>query len=315
MARNQQYYLGINNPSAAIALNTSHFIVADDEDNLLRIYARNVTTQPLQTIALTALFPQHMTDGDDQEIDLEGAAQIDDTLFWIGSHSTSRKGQSRPARQRLLALSLAQDEHGYYQAHPVGSIFTTLLDALAQDDRFAPYQLQHARTIQSKSIGGLNIEGLSATPDKTLLIGFRNPLRGGYLKKDRLQKGRALLVELLNPFAVLYGQPALFADPIELDLHGLGIRDISWYKKQKYLIVAGPYHDNVATEDWPREKNRLYRWSKKSGKLKRLKKIDLHDLNIETAIFYPGQEHTVQLLSDDGQLGSTQGFRSVTVGF
>ncbi|NOT85306.1 MAG: DUF3616 domain-containing protein [Methylococcaceae bacterium] len=307
------YYTGHCNPSAAVALDKEHFIVADDEDNQLRIYAKTSPSQPLQTLALADIFSGDIEDGEDLEIDLEGAAEIDGTYFWIGSHSTSRKGQERPARQRLLALTLTVGDQGQFIAHPAGQIVTTLLAALAADARFKPYHFKQARSIQSKSIGGLNIEGLSATPAKSLLIGFRNPLQGGKIKQDRLINGKALVIELLNPFAVIKGQAALFADPIELDLQGLSIRDICWRKNQKYLIVAGPYHDNLPNKKQPREKTQLYSWSTKSGKLKQLKQIDLEDLNIETAIFYPGQPDSVQLLSDDGQLEYSQGFRSVTV--
>jgi hypothetical protein len=310
----QKYnYTGINNPSAAVALDKAHFIVADDEDNRLRIYAKTLSPHQLQTIALADVFAGDILEGEDCEIDLEGATEIDGTFFWIGSHSTSRKGKNRPARQRLLALTLTADAQGQYMARPVGQIVTHLLEALEQDERFKAYHFKQARTLLSKGIGGLNIEGLSATPDKSLLIGFRNPLQGGSIEHGRLIAGKAILVELRNPFAVINGEAPVFADPVELDLHGLSIRDISWRKKQTYLIVAGPYHDNLPTPKQPREKTQLYSWSSKSGKLKHLKKIDLHDLNIEAAIFYPGQEDSVQLLSDDGQLGSTLTFRSVTL--
>ncbi|MCX7088203.1 MAG: DUF3616 domain-containing protein [Methylococcales bacterium] len=309
----KQYYTGIHNPSAAIALDNDHFIVADDEDNSLRIYAHTLATHPLQTIALKDVFTGDIFEGEDLEIDLEGGTEIEGTFFWIGSHSTSRKGRDRPARQRLLALTLKIDDQGKFIAHPVGQVVTHLIDALEQDARFDAYQFKQARTLPSKGLGGLNIEGLSATPDKGLLIGFRNPLQGGKVKRDKLVNGKALLVKLLNPFEVINGHPPHFADPIELDLKGMSIRDISWRKKQKYLIVAGPYHDNLASKKHPREKTQLYSWSTQSGKLKHLKKIDLQDLNIEAAIFYPGRGSHVQLLSDDGQLGCTQGFRSVTL--
>ncbi len=280
---------------------------------MLRIFAKNNSVQPLQTIALSDIFVGGIFDGDAAEIDLEGAAEIDGTLFWIGSHSTSRKGKGRPARQRLLALTLKKDAQGSYIAQAKGAIVTDLMDALIKDARFKPYRLKKARCIPPKSIGGLSIEGLSATPSKSLLIRFRNPLKGGKIKHNRLINGKALIIELLNSFAVINGLAPVFADPFELDLHGLSIRDISWRKKQKYLIVAGPYHDNVATPKHPRIQTQLFSWSKKSGKLKHLKKINLHDLNIEAAIFYPDQNDIVQLLSDDGQLDNLAGFRSITL--
>ncbi len=245
------------------------------------------------------------------EIDLEGATELDGSLFWIGSHSASREGKSRPARHRLLAIQVTQIGDGRFTAKAEGSIYKKLIDNLAQDPRFESYQLDKARKLPPKALGALSIEGLAATPEKGLLIGFRNPLSGGNIKGDRLVGGKALLVNLLNPFEVIAGQAASFGDPIELDLGGLGIRDIVLRKKHKYLIAAGPYHENEDDEDHDKETTQLYSWSAKSGKPKRLKKINLDNLNIEAAFFYPGKNKSLQLLSDEGKQGDIQGFRSL----
>ena len=101
---------------------------------------------------------------------------------------------------------------------------------------------------------------------------------------------------------MLQGQAAEFSQPIELNLDGLGIRDIARVKDHKYLIVAGPYHAN---ED-RMEKHRLYLWDSESGKLDRLEHIDLKDLNIEAAFFFPDQVDRVELLTDDGEQKSFQ---------
>ncbi len=308
---NKIHYAGISNPSGAVALDSRRFIVADDEDNLLRIYDRDITAQPLQVIALKDVFKNAIIDGEDLEIDLEGATLLNDTFFWIGSHSTSRKGSFRPARQRLLAMQIKPDNDGQYSAGKTGSIYTRLIADLEQDKRFDKYHFSKAKTLLPKAMGGLSIEGLATTPENGLLIGFRNPLNGGIEKNGRLKKGRALLVLLLNPFDVISGLAARFGDPIELNLGGYGVRDIVLRKKHKYLIVAGPYHDNEVTEDHKYEKTKLYSWSSKSGKLKELKKIDLKDMNIESAFFYPENNDTIQLLSDDGKLLPNIGFRSV----
>ena len=309
----EKKYFGISNPSGAVALNDKLLVVADDEDNILRIYDKNVVDKPVQTIALSSVFKGKIADGEDLEIDLESAAEIDGTYFWIGSHSSSRTGELRPARHRLLAVTITPGTNGKFSVKPVGDIYTSLIADLKKDSRFDDYDLGKAKKNQAKAVDGLSIEGLAATVNKGLLIGFRNPLIGGKIKKDRLVHGKALVVELLNPFEVIHGVKAKFADPIELDLDGFGIREITQRKKNKYLIVAGPYHENVATDDHKCEESRLYKWSSKSGKLNRLKKFDLDTLNIEAALFYPGNDDCVQLLSDDGKLGSGNGFRSVAL--
>ncbi len=311
--RQESLYQGINNPSGAVALNDNMFIVGDDEDNLLRIYDRNSPDKPLQTIALSSVFKGVIADGEDLEIDLESAAQIGDTVFWIGSHSTSRKGEYRPTRNRLLAVKIESGVKDKFNVNAVGKSYTKLTDDLRDDSRFNKYHLGKAQKTQAKAIGGLSIEGLASTPDNGLLIGFRNPLSGGEIKKGRLVKGNAFLVKLKNPFEVIHGLKAKFADPIELDLEGFGIREITWRKKHKYLIVAGPYHENIADDDHKKEEGKLYEWSMKSGKLNTLKRFDLEGYNIEAALFYPGNDDCVQLLSDDGTLVDAQGFRSLTL--
>jgi hypothetical protein len=182
-----------------------------------------------------------------------------------------------------------------------------LIADLKQDSRFARYDLEQAERTAPKDTGGLSIEGLAATPAQGLLIGFRNPLAGGISANGVLKNGKAIMVHFLNPLAVLQGQTAQFADPIELDLDGLGIRDIAWRKANQYLIVAGSYHAN----EQRLEKHWLYLWDSGSGELKRLEHIDLGDLNIEAAFFFPDQDDRVELLSDDGD---QKGFRCVSIG-
>lgn len=300
----QKRYSGIQNPSGGVALNVHTFAVADDEQNQLCIYDRSITRYPIQKISLSALFPGYVQDGEHAELDLEGGTNLQGTFFWIGSHSNSRKGEQRPARHRLLALNIEAEDNGRYSVEPVGHPYTQLLQDLLADSRFAPFELQKAIRLAPKEFGGLSIEGLAATPEGTLLIGFRNPLHGGRFSRDQYRYGKALVVELLNPMAVIKGASAQFADPISLDLDGYGVRDIVWHDSQKYLIIAGPYDPGISSE--------LFWWSRKNGNVKRVASFKSYALNLETAIVYPGGE-AVQLLSDDGTLKNAKGFRSIQI--
>jgi hypothetical protein len=315
MKAEEKSYFGISNPSGAVALNRNQFIVADDEDNRLRIYNKDLLENPIQVIELSQIFKNQIEDGQDKEIDLESAAEIQGNYFWIGSHSTSKKGEFRSARHALFAISLHPSGKGEFKVAPEGNVYTNLIDDLCDDSRFDRYQFRQAKNIQPKQIGGLNIEGLAATPEHTLILGFRNPLIGGKIKQSRQIKGKALIVELLNPFEVIHGVKGRFGDPVELDLDGFGIREITWRKKQKYMIIAGPYHDNLPTEDWPQEVFQIYQWSMKSKKLDKLDKLDLTGFNAEALFFYPEDDDTIQLLSDDGKLGNDGAFRSRTINF
>lgn len=295
-------YKGRSNVSGAIALNDYYFIVADDEDNQLSVFNRATEKALKPAIALSKVFGGEIKDGKRREIDLEGGARIGDVYFWIGSHSTNSEGEERAARHRLFGIHITEGKNGTFRAQRYGSIYTQLIADLKQDQHFAHYNWERAEHIPPKGKGGLSIEGLAATPEQGLLIGFRNPLAGG-----DMENGKAILVNLLNPFALLQGQAAQFAEPIELDLGGLGVRDITWRQDRQYLIVAGPYHANKEH----REQHWLYLWDSEPERLTRLEHIDLGELNIEAAFFFPEDENQVVLLSDDGK--DKKSFQCVSV--
>jgi hypothetical protein len=304
-------YGGMCNASAAVALDAHHFIVADDEDNILRIYDKAVTAVPVQTVPLAKLFPGEIQEGEDLEIDVEGAAMLGGNLFWIGSHSASKKGKSRPARHRLFALNVKPDGNGKFVTTRIGQIYTRLVADLEKDSRFDKYKFHQAKSIKPKEIGGLSIEGLAGTPEGALLIGFRNPLSGGKVEEGKLNGGQAVLVTLLNPLEVIEGKGARFGDPIDLDLDGYGIRSIELLNDGKYLIAAGPYHESLEAENKGKGLSRLYLWS--SGKPRWLENINLNGLNIEAAFIWPQKANlSVQLLSDDGKPMCENSFRSRT---
>jgi len=296
-------YRGMCDASAAVALDENTFIVANDEDNNLRIYRKN-NPDELQRIKLSEVFKDKIFDGNNLEIDIEGAAWLDNKIFWIGSHSTSKNGKLRPARHRLFALQIIPDRNGKFTAAAIGNIYTELISDLEKDLRFSNFKLTEAMKIKPKQVGGLNIEGLAATPEGHLLIGFRNPLQGG----------KALIVELTNPLEVIEGKKAKFASPIILDLGGLGIRSLENDKAQKqYLIIAGSYLDNNDFSSTAAEQtaNRLYLWSGNRVEKPRLQEnINLNDFNAEAAFFYPKDKTgIVQLFSDDGKTNCNNSFR------
>ena len=145
------------------------------------------------------------------------------------------------------------------------------------------YELSKAAKKTPEQFGGLNIEGLCATPQGTLLIAFRNPI------PDK----KALLIPLENPNEIIHSKSARLGKPILLDLGGLGIRSIEYCEiLKKYLIIAGSYNN--------KSNFRLYKWSGISTEEpEHVKRIDFNDLHPEALIVYP-KETKVQILSDDG---------------
>src|SRR4030088_2007076 len=71
-------YPGMCDPSAAQAISDSLFIVASDEDNVLRVYARDNPGAPQRFDLNSFLKP----DEDHPEADIEGVTQIGELIFW-----------------------------------------------------------------------------------------------------------------------------------------------------------------------------------------------------------------------------------------
>ncbi len=303
-----EIYKGMGDASAAVALDEKTFIVANDEDNKLRIFERG-KPDALEIFKLSEVFSGKVSDAKKRELDLEGAAMLDGKIFWIGSYGTNKDAEPRPDRQSLFAVEVKRGANGKFTMSPVGDIYTTLIGDLEKDARFDPYNLKAAKAIAPKNIGGLSIEGLAAAPDGALLIGFRNPLRGGTVANGFLNGGKALVVKLVNPLEVMQGKAARFDAPIEVDLGGFGIRSMEYYVPRKsFLIVAGAYHENEETPTHKREVSRLY-WLNENLKSppELLKNADLSSFNIEAAFFYPQMPNVVELFSDDGKLPANEG--------
>jgi hypothetical protein len=211
--------------SAAVAIGTNLSVVANDEDNRLRLYQRHPGGMPAASVDLSRFLAVR---GKSPETDIEGAARVGSRIYWITSHGRNAKGKDSPDRHRFFATEIVETVVGP-RVTPVGRPYSQLLDDFAREPRLAPFGLASASRLAPKDPGGLNIEGLTAMPDGRLLLGFRNPIPGG----------RALLVPLLNPAGLIAGDSARFGDPILLDLGGLGVRSLG-YENGRYVIIAGP---------------------------------------------------------------------------
>lgn len=295
------------NASSALAVGPGLFVVADDEDQpplTLRLYRSGEGGGAVGQGTVPARAVAPVEDGHPQ-LDLEGSARIGPLVYWIGSHGAAEhrgsegkgkgaNGDPRPNQRRLFATSLGVRPGGKgnkeiaLTVEPVGRPYTTLIEDLAADPRHARFALAAAARRPAKAKGGLNIEGLAATPEGGLLIGFRNPL----------PEGKALLVTLANPNAVMAGEKARFGDPLLLDLGGQGIRSLERVNGS-LLIVAGPAEGGKGKTT----PSALYRWSGVVGepplRLRTFGPVDGVLLNPE-ALFLDGTSLVV--LSDDGNL-------------
>jgi hypothetical protein len=222
-------YHGMCDASAAVSLNADLFVVANDEDNTLRVYHRQPGGLPAFSFDMTSFLrigKKH------PEADIEASATIGDRVYWITSHGRNAKGKDAPNRERFFATTFTVT-NGTVRMSPVGKPYPLLLDDLVREPKLARFNLVAASHRAPKEPGALNIEGLISTPDGQLLIGFRNPI----------PQGRALLVPLANPAELIQGGRAKFGEPIQIDLGGYGIRSMG-RDKDNYLIIAGPYGTN-----------------------------------------------------------------------
>src|SRR5688572_6334377 len=105
-------FTGMCDASGAVALSDTLFAVADDEDNVLRIYdaqrggAAVATSDALADMALDlAAAGGHKRAKKPRELDIEGATRIGDTALWITSHGRSSSGKLRPERLVLFGTT------------------------------------------------------------------------------------------------------------------------------------------------------------------------------------------------------------------
>ncbi|MFM0521706.1 MULTISPECIES: DUF3616 domain-containing protein [Caballeronia] len=275
-------YRGICNASAGIDLGSGYFVVADDDINSLVVYSYGDPAYKGEVNLGKYLAGD---DGKQKESDLEGAARIGNRIYWIASHAANDQNEPRPARQRLFATSIDTSGNVPKPLPIDAKPYTGLLNALKADDRFKV--LADATYHAAETRDGLNIEGLAATDNGGLFIGFRGPLT---------DKNEALILELENPMATVEkGATPAFGELIRLDLGGRGVRSIERIGNE-YLIVAGPY--GKSTSDSPRFA--IYKWNgSRKARPVHLKDIEPPDFHAE-GIFEIAGKGQLYLLSDDG---------------
>lgn len=295
-------YYGASDASAAVAVNKDTFILADDENNVLRVYKTNNSSIPVSLLDLSmflAVDPEH------PETDIEGATMIGDRIYWITSHGRNKNGKIRTSRYRFFATRVkVQNQH--VTVTPIGIPCQTLVHNLVKTNAARQLGLQNVtrfntnlkkkqREILAPKRAGLNIEGLCASADgNSLYIGFRNPRP----YDPKTSQAKALVFPLNNPRLVIEkgGQP-VFGAPILWNLGGLGIRSMEYSPFHKaYFIVAGPHNEESSFA--------LYRWSGERNTQPALVteiSTDKNDFTPEALAVFKDSNRLL-LLSDDGSI-------------
>lgn len=269
---------GMCDASAGVSLNEDLFVSADDESNALRIYSRAKGGMPVAQVPLDRFL---QTDRKNPEGDIEAAAQVGDTIYWISSHGRNRKGHARQSRDRFFATKISE-KNGQPSVEPEGRPYQLLLRDLVSAPQLKQFGLADASVRAPKDFGALNIEGLAAGPNGSLLIGFRNPV----------PHGKALIVPLLNPAEVVSGRArARLGDPILVDLEGSGIRDMIFAHDTFYIIGGSPGTGGHS---------KLFQWDGKGPSPEDLGVFHPHGGNPEALLTMPGHKHELWMLTDEG---------------
>jgi len=153
-------HTGMCDASAAVAVGADLFVVANDEDNVLRVYRSDRAGGPVATFPMDRFLgvdPEH------PEADIEGAARIGDRIYWIASHGPNKDAKKRPNRRRFFATEVHEAGDRITLAG-VGTPYRDLLKDLEEDPDLDEFKLDKAAERAPEDEDGLNIEGLAATP-------------------------------------------------------------------------------------------------------------------------------------------------------
>ncbi len=295
------WHTSMADASAAIAIDNQFMFVADDEKNQIGLFNRFQSGAPIYTYKYENFL--NLEDGEEgnyKEIDCEAAVRSpfdSNKIYWLGSMSNGGKSDKVEKNRNCLfcTKTLGSNENATLTFN--GSVKTLRKDILKWGDHYG-YELSKAGEAgqNPKALDGFNIEGMCFAPNHTTLyIGCRAPL------VPTKNKTKALIIPVLN-FEKWFnnGNPVStlkIDEPIELDLHGKGIRDMIQLHDGSYVIIAGMSNEQNNSE--------LYQWSGLPNEIPILLSTNnLNTINPEAIVEVLNNDDTkkeFQLISDNGK--------------
>jgi hypothetical protein len=268
--------------SGAVAIDDTLVFVDNNEDAVLRLYARYPSVSCAATLYTKNVESSLGFTGSDLTADLESAAKRVDTtgtkIFWLGSLGNSASGNLRPNRNRVFATRVNGNGTGTppYTLTYLGRYDKLRDDVLAWDTNnghglgasYFGLAASAASGVSPKLASGFNVEGLAFTTDGSVAyLGCRTPLVNPSGPTTTLSpRTDALIIPVLNLPSLVTGNPtpgpgaAQFGPPIVLPLGGRGIRSIDRISTGEFLIVAGPA-DTVSVPPVAPLDFRVFLWS------------------------------------------------------
>ncbi|MCG6943521.1 MAG: DUF3616 domain-containing protein [Thiohalocapsa sp.] len=203
-----------------------------------------------------------LPDGKDEEIDIEGMDYGEGRIWFVGSHTSTRRGAEpddlgrkqrkalRDVKRRLNRFMLGCFEPDGAAVRlaqlPIGKRGNKLSEALRDDDHLAPFlRSQDARPgwpqLAAKE-NGFDIEGLAVRGER-LFLGLRGPVLRGWalLLEVAVDDGKAPKLKLEQIGRALGGKKRVYRKHF-LALDGMGVRDLCW-QGNDLLLLAGPTMD------------------------------------------------------------------------
>jgi hypothetical protein len=298
----EQTYFGAADASAIVFIDDSHFVIADDESNVLLIYKTDGSAKPVSKCDLNTFL---RITPESAEADIEAAAKIGDRIYWITSHGRSKSGKIRPNRYRFFCTQIVKGKTQTPQLIPIGIPCVNLVQQmllqpwqvqkqLIKATRFDEKLSKKERERLSPKEEGFNIEGMMYyPPGKSLLIGLRNPLF-----EDSKGRDNAIVLELKNPAEVIDSrEEAEFGKFIHFPLGGNAIRGMEYSRfDNNYYILGGAAGkgSSPALYSWDGDPEvvpqKLYQWSVRDSYF-----------NPEGLVSHPGTG-LLWVLSDDGSV-------------
>src|SRR5262249_33062719 len=243
-------FRGAIDASTGISIDKSRKLFRVDEINAIRLYNRAAGDDPIKASCdppnidptekgcnfSVQLDARNNDNTKDKEVDIEASARDGNLIYWMGSLGNKKDGDSAPSRNRFFATQI--DTTGTGATLKFIGYYDMLRDDLIDWDghtknRYIMQESAKTGDIENNGIqgqrpgeiNGFNIEGLAIAPNRTrAYLGFRAPLvqHGGFSDcKFPGHRTHALIVPVRNFFSLVNGHgPAVFGDPIELDLGG-----------------------------------------------------------------------------------------------
>ncbi len=250
---NTFWHNGMSDGSDAVALDSAWYVCGDDELNVLNVYSRTRSGMPVVSYNYTSNLT--LPDPAKPEADIEAATRSlrnAGRVYWAGSMSNGKAPfDNKPNRDRIFATTVSGT--GASTTFTFGGWAALKSSLLAWGDAAGySFTASAAAGVDSKAPNGFALEGIVFGPDSTTLyLGLRAPLVPTTTRKNAVIAPIQAFETWFNNGAPV-GNPT-YGSPIELNLGGRAIRDLTRLANGTYIIVAG--------DAGGAQMGALYKWS------------------------------------------------------